>query len=90
MSVLIGLLGAYEQWGITSELTFNSTTTITYSLPLATTLYINAFMYGGGFNKCVQLPQILSQTSTSAQIYITWATDSAGYYGSVTWLAIGK
>lgn len=47
-------------------------------------------MYGGGFNKCVQLPQILSQTSTSAQIYITWATDSAGYYGSVTWLAIGK
>ena len=79
-----------QQWGITSELTFNSTTTITYSLPLATTLYINAFMYGGGFNKCVQLPQILSQTSTSAQIYITWATDSAGYYGSVTWLAIGK
>lgn len=47
-------------------------------------------MYGGGLNKCVQLPQILSQTSTSAQIYITWATDSAGYYGSVTWLAIGK
>lgn len=90
MSVLIGLLGAYEQWGITPELTFNSTTTITYSLPLATTLYINAFMYGGGFDKCVQLPQILSQTSTSAQIYITWATDSARYYGSVTWLAIGK
>lgn len=82
--------GLILQWGITSELTFNSTTTITYSLPLATTLYINAFMYGGGFNKCVQLPQILSQTSTSAQIYITWATDSAGYYGSVTWLAIGK
>lgn len=85
-----GLLLAYKQWGITPELTFNSTTTITYSLPLATTLYINAFMYGGGFNKCVQLPQILSQTSTSAQIYITWATDSAGYYGSVTWLAIDK
>lgn len=82
--------GLILQWGITSELTFNSTTTITYSLPLATTLYINAFMYGGGSNKCVQLPQILSQTSTSAQIYITWATDSAGYYGSVTWLAIGK
>ena len=82
--------GLILQWGITSELTFNSTTTITYSLPLATTLYINAFMYGGGFDKCVQLPQILSQTSTSAQIYITWATDSAGYYGSVTWLAIGK
>lgn len=79
-----------QQWGITPELTFNSTTTITYSLPLATTLYINAFMYGGGLNKCVQLPQILSQTSTSAQIYITWATDSAGYHGSVTWLAIGK
>ena len=90
MSVLIGLLGAYEQWGITPKLTFNSTTTITYSLPLATTLYINAFMYGGGLDKCVQLPQILSQTSTSAQIYITWATDSARYYGSVTWLAIGK
>lgn len=82
--------GLILQWGITPELTFNSTTTITYSLPLATTLYINAFMYGGGFDKCVQLPQILSQTSTSAQIYITWATDSARYYGSVTWLAIGK
>ena len=82
--------GLILQWGITPELTFNSTTTITYSLPLATTLYINAFMYGGGFDKCVQLPQILSQTSTSAQIYITWATDSARYYGPVTWLAIGK
>lgn len=82
--------GLILQWGITPKLTFNSTTTITYSLPLATTLYINAFMCGGGRDKCVQLPQILSQTSTSAQIYITWATDSAGYYGSVTWLAIGK
>lgn len=82
--------GLILQWGKTPELTFNSTTTITYSLPLATTLYINAFMRGGGRDKCVQLPQILSQTSTSAQIYITWATDSAGYYDSVTWLAIGK
>ena len=81
--------GLILQWGITPELTFNSTTTITYSLPLATTLYINAFMYGGGSDKCVQLPQILSQTSTSAQIYITWATDNGGYTNSVTWLAIG-
>lgn len=82
--------GLILQWGITPKLTYNSTTTITYSLPLATTLYINAFMYGGGPNKCVQLPQILSNTSTSAKIYITWATDSGGYTNSVTWLAIGK
>ena len=81
--------GLILQWGITPKLTYNSTTTITYSLPLAKTLYINAFMYGGGSDKCVQLPQILSNTSTSAKIYITWATDSGGYTNSVTWLAIG-
>lgn len=88
--LLVTLLFASEQqWGITPKLTYNSTTIITYSLPLATTLYINAFMYGGGSDKCVQLPQILSNTSTSAKIYITWATDNGGYTNSVTWLAIG-
>lgn len=78
-----------QQWGKTTKLTYDSVTTITYSLPLATTLYINAFMHGGGRDKCVQLPQILSQTPTSVQMYITWATDNAGYHSPVTWLAIG-
>ena len=81
--------GFILQWGKTTKLTYDSVTTITYSLPLATTLYINAFMHGGGRDKCIQLPQILSQTPTSVQMYITWATDNAGYHSPVTWLAIG-
>lgn len=81
MSVSIGLLGAYEQWGYHKR---GSSKTITYPLAMTTTLSIALASVNNG-----SAMLSIKELSVDGEKFALWYHDANQYNMAAHWIALG-